>query len=197
MNIMNNAIQVEGWRPKLPTMFYKTLKALICDCWEHDPDDRPDFDEIVRRLNGEVREEVWMKPEPDFVCDENFLKNSVDYEENEGNEEEEEYLVMLKQSYSDLLLKLEQQLSSAESKNADFIGQVKDRRADVEHLIEQKQEQRRAASEQAAFKGQGGRPAREKNVVGAAVAPPLPDMLASFRSSDEGGDGQPTMKLEK
>ena len=138
-----------------------------------------------------------MKPEPDFVCDENFLKNSVDYEENEGNEEEEEYLVMLKQSYSDLLLKLEQQLPSAKSKNADFIGHLKDRRADVEHLIEQKQEQRRAASEQAAFEGQGGRSAREKKVVGAAVAPPLPDMLASFRSSDEGGDGQSTMKLEK
>ena len=77
-------------RPKLPTKLYKTLKLLITDCWEHDPDKRPDFDEIVKRLNAEVREEVWNKPEPTFVNDAEFLKNSVDYEDVEGDESEED-----------------------------------------------------------------------------------------------------------
>ena len=77
-------------RPKLPTRLYKTLKALITDCWEHDPDNRPDFDEIVRRLNAEVCEEIWTKPEPYFSCDDNFLKNSADYDGFEEEDEEED-----------------------------------------------------------------------------------------------------------
>ena len=189
MNIMNNAIQVEGWRPKLPTMFYKTLKALISDCWEHEPDDRPDFDEILRRLNGEVREEVWMKPEPNFVCDENFLKNSVDYEENGEEEAEEERLIMLKQSYTDLLTKLEQETPSND--NAEFIATLKERISRVEGELEAKQLQRKNASELAGtpVRGRGRRKVaakkKEKTAnVGAgeevAVPVPLPAMFAGI-----------------
>ena len=185
MGIMNSYIQVQGWRPKLPTMFYKELKALISDCWEHDPDDRPDFDEIVRRLNGEVREEVWMKPEPSFVCDENFLKNSVDYEESEEEEVEEEKLIMLKQSYMDLLTKLEQETPSND--NAEFIAMMKERISRVEGELEAKQQQRKNASELAGtpVRGRGRRKVaakkKEKTAnVGEEPAVPLPAMFAGI-----------------
>ena len=50
-----NPIQVlraidQGDLPKLPKDTNEELAQLIEDCWKTEPEDRPDFEEIVRRL---------------------------------------------------------------------------------------------------------------------------------------------------
>ena len=130
MGVLNNQIQVMGWRPKLPTMLYKTLKALITDCWAADPLDRPDFDQIVMRLNSEIRDEVMWKPEPVFVNNENFLLNTIDYDDEDAAEDEkDEKLVILSQRMSELVEELQETLPE---ENLDLLDLLKTRRASLE-----------------------------------------------------------------
>jgi serine/threonine protein kinase len=65
--ILNHRMYTKKWRPLLPMNFlmaYPKLSKLVTDCWSHEPEKRPIFDEIVRRLNGEIADEVRRKEEP-------------------------------------------------------------------------------------------------------------------------------------
>jgi len=53
-----------GWRPKLPDEIYPKLANLIITCWDNDPLMRPDFEEIVNRLNYYLSKEVKDEDEP-------------------------------------------------------------------------------------------------------------------------------------
>ncbi|GMI26751.1 hypothetical protein TeGR_g12669 [Tetraparma gracilis] len=55
-----------GWRPTLPEEFYPSLIDLIWRCWDDDPTQRPDMDEVVRLLMGSVADEVRSNREPIF-----------------------------------------------------------------------------------------------------------------------------------
>jgi len=115
--ILNNRMLQRRWRPTLPTKLFKSLKKLICDCWQHDPELRPTFDEIVMRLNGPIRDEVTLKQEHIFVNDDDFAKNSVDYEVNEGDgddddSEEEKYEETIK-TFKEKVAELEATLESS------------------------------------------------------------------------------------
>jgi serine/threonine protein kinase/DNA-binding beta-propeller fold protein YncE len=67
ITMLNNRMYSKGWRPLLPRAFQKAfpkLSQLIRDCWRQKSDDRPNFDGIVRRLQGEISDEVKRKEEP-------------------------------------------------------------------------------------------------------------------------------------
>jgi serine/threonine protein kinase/ABC-type branched-subunit amino acid transport system substrate-binding protein len=67
MAILNNRIYNEGWRPLLPMEFVKTypsLCGLIYKLWSQDPEERPNFDEIVTALNGKIHDEISSGQEP-------------------------------------------------------------------------------------------------------------------------------------
>ena len=40
----------EHYRPKLPSFCPESYRILIEDCWKQNPDERPDFTEILERL---------------------------------------------------------------------------------------------------------------------------------------------------
>jgi len=68
--ILNNRMYSQGWRPLLPVGFEKQFPSmcrLIKRCWSQKKEDRPNFDEIVRIMQGEVHDEVRMKEEPEIV----------------------------------------------------------------------------------------------------------------------------------
>ena len=69
INILNNRMIAMNWRPVLPVELYPSLKALIEECWQNNPADRPTFDDIVGRLGGAIAIEVSTMFEPDFVED--------------------------------------------------------------------------------------------------------------------------------
>ncbi|GMI54986.1 hypothetical protein TeGR_g9003 [Tetraparma gracilis] len=57
----------DAWRPILPINFvkaYPKLHALIQECWRVRRKERPNFDQIVARLQGEVGDEIKRKEEP-------------------------------------------------------------------------------------------------------------------------------------
>jgi hypothetical protein len=57
-------------RPLIPKPFrvsYPKLTKLLKECWEGNPDLRPNFDDIVRRLSGEIMAEVGANVEPELV----------------------------------------------------------------------------------------------------------------------------------
>ena len=65
--MLNNSMYSKGWRPLLPRTFqkaYPKLSQLVRDCWRPKSDDRPNFDNIVMRLQGEITDEVRKKEEP-------------------------------------------------------------------------------------------------------------------------------------
>ena len=69
MVILNNRMLNQNWKPNLPARFvqaYQKLVALIRRCWTMDRDPRPDFDEIVRLLQGEIADEVRRAMEPNI-----------------------------------------------------------------------------------------------------------------------------------
>ena len=64
-----NALNInvaEGWRPSLPEEFYPGMIQLIWRCWDDDPAVRPDFDEIVGLLMGDLGHEIRSNEEPIF-----------------------------------------------------------------------------------------------------------------------------------
>jgi len=69
MVILNNRMLNQNRKPNLPARFvqaYQKLVALIRRCWTMDRDPRPDFDEIVRLLQGEIVDEVRRAMEPNI-----------------------------------------------------------------------------------------------------------------------------------
>jgi hypothetical protein len=57
----------EGWRPILPLNFvkaYPKLHTLIQECWKVRRKERPNFDQIVARLQGDIGDEIKRKEEP-------------------------------------------------------------------------------------------------------------------------------------
>ena len=64
-----NALNInvaDGWRPTLPKEFYPGLIKLNWRCWDNDPAVRPNFDEIVGLLIGDVGHEIRSNEEPIF-----------------------------------------------------------------------------------------------------------------------------------
>ena len=81
MGMLAKRVNERGWRPELPTALFSWLKKLIEACWDQDPEKRPDFDEIVERMNGVVRSEIELQREPVFTCDfGDPANNDKDYE---------------------------------------------------------------------------------------------------------------------
>lgn len=90
------------WRPVLPIKLYGSLKKLISKCWDANPDNRPDFNQIVNELNGPIREEVMLNPEPMFsYTDEDYA--AEDTTEVTNNEE-----TTLLKNYNELKLELDE-----------------------------------------------------------------------------------------
>ncbi|GMI25561.1 hypothetical protein TeGR_g10462 [Tetraparma gracilis] len=57
----------DGWRPLLPVSFvkaYPKLHTLIQECWRVRRKERPNFDQIVSRLQGDIGDEIKRKEEP-------------------------------------------------------------------------------------------------------------------------------------
>ena len=70
MAILNNRLLNQKWKPDLPGQFvqaYPKLAALIRRCWTIERNPRPNFDKIVRLLQGEIADEVRTALEPDIV----------------------------------------------------------------------------------------------------------------------------------
>jgi serine/threonine protein kinase len=70
INILNNRVVNQGWRPLIPKPFrlsYPELTKLLKECWQGDPKLRPHFDDIVRRISGEIQDEVRHNVEPEIV----------------------------------------------------------------------------------------------------------------------------------
>jgi serine/threonine protein kinase len=71
------SIAIDGARPEIPDFVLPEAQALIRDCWEPDPHDRPTFDEIVDRLE-EVEFKVTENVSSIKVAD--FVKRIEDWE---------------------------------------------------------------------------------------------------------------------
>jgi len=70
MAILNNRMLNKMWKPNLPVEFvrsYPKLGGLIRRCWTNETDLRPDFDEIVRLLQGEIHDEIRTALEPEIT----------------------------------------------------------------------------------------------------------------------------------
>jgi hypothetical protein len=100
ITILNNRMYSKGWRPLLPLPFkkaYPKMCRLIEDCWKQDLKERPNFDQIVARLQGEITSEVLRKEEPKIArigeeddkeyWDRLKSNGSEDYSDDDGNEE--------------------------------------------------------------------------------------------------------------
>ncbi|GMI38379.1 hypothetical protein TeGR_g13292 [Tetraparma gracilis] len=67
MGQMTKYYYSEGWRPILPLAFvkaYPKLHTLIQECWRVRRKERPNFDQIVSRLQGDIGDEIKRKEEP-------------------------------------------------------------------------------------------------------------------------------------
>lgn len=59
---------------------------MIQECWRHKATHRPDFTSIVKRLQGDIRDEIRRKPEPDITM--YSLERDEVYHERIGKTEE-------------------------------------------------------------------------------------------------------------
>ncbi|GMI53769.1 hypothetical protein TeGR_g8563 [Tetraparma gracilis] len=87
----------EGWRPILPLSFvkaYPKLHALIQECWRVRRKERPSFDQIVARLQGDIGDEIKRKEEPKIelysVEDDLIYRNRIGKEDEIEDSDEEE-----------------------------------------------------------------------------------------------------------
>ncbi|GMI36359.1 hypothetical protein TeGR_g14705 [Tetraparma gracilis] len=89
----------EGWRPILPLAFvkaYPKLHALVQECWRVRRKERPNFDQIVSRLQGDIGDEIKRKEEPKIELyskeDDLIYRNRMGKEDelSDSDEEEEE-----------------------------------------------------------------------------------------------------------
>ena len=67
LTVLQNRLMNRNFRPALPKQLYPSLKKLIGECWDNTPANRPTFDDIVRRLGGEITIEVNQMREPDVT----------------------------------------------------------------------------------------------------------------------------------
>jgi hypothetical protein len=74
--------------PKPFRTSYPQFAKLLKECWKGDPKKRPTFDEIVRRLSGEVMDEVRNNVEPHITL--LHLSDDKEYWEDNGSEGEEQ-----------------------------------------------------------------------------------------------------------
>ncbi|GMI18950.1 hypothetical protein TeGR_g15277, partial [Tetraparma gracilis] len=87
----------EGWRPILPIAFvkaYPKLHTLIQECWRVRRKERPNFDEIVKRLQGDIGDEIKRKEEPKIELyskeDDLVYRNRIGKEDEIEDSDEEE-----------------------------------------------------------------------------------------------------------
>jgi hypothetical protein len=90
----------EGWRPLLPLNFvkaYPKLHALIQECWRVRRKERPNFDQIVSRLQGDIGDEIKRKEEPKIELyskeDDEIYRGRIG-KEDEIEDSDEEGVVM-------------------------------------------------------------------------------------------------------
>jgi hypothetical protein len=73
---------------------YPKLNALIQECWRVRRKERPNFDQIVARLQGEVGDEIKRKEEPEIVMyskeDDEIYRNRMGKEDELSDSEGEE-----------------------------------------------------------------------------------------------------------
>jgi serine/threonine protein kinase len=70
ITILNQRMYTQKWRPLLPLAFekgYPKLCALIKECWSQDMASRPSFKDIVRRLHGNIDDEIKIREEPEIM----------------------------------------------------------------------------------------------------------------------------------
>ena len=87
----------EGWRPLLPLTFasaYPKLHTLIQECWRVRRKERPNFDDIVKRLQGDIGDEIKRKEEPKIELyskeDDVVYRNRMGKEDELSDSDEEE-----------------------------------------------------------------------------------------------------------
>ena len=88
ITILNNRMYNKGWRPLLPLEFersYPKLCKLLKRCWAQNKEDRPEFDEIVKLMQGEVSDEVRRKEEPVITI--YSVEDDALYQERMGKDE--------------------------------------------------------------------------------------------------------------
>ena len=56
---LTKAVAIQNFRPDIPNFVFPSLKSLITDCWNNDPNRRPSFEEIIVRLDADVHREVF------------------------------------------------------------------------------------------------------------------------------------------
>mmetsp|Transcript_1746 Transcript_1746/g.3414 ORF Transcript_1746/g.3414 Transcript_1746/m.3414 type:complete len:1047 (-) Transcript_1746:22-3162(-) len=57
--VLTRMVAMENFRPTLPDFVPKSLAALIRDCWSADANQRPNFEKILERLDGEIHDEIY------------------------------------------------------------------------------------------------------------------------------------------
>ncbi|GMI34086.1 hypothetical protein TeGR_g2229 [Tetraparma gracilis] len=97
MGQMTKYYYQDGWRPILPLAFVKTypkLHALIQECWKVRRSERPSFDEIVKRLQTDISDEVRSREEPKItvysVEKDSIYHDRIGVDEQIDSEEETE-----------------------------------------------------------------------------------------------------------
>ena len=93
ITILNNRMMNQGWRPAIPIGLYPSLAKLIESCWSNNPDDRPDFDQILTTLAGDVALEVKNMEEPEvykqLATDRRFSTDGIPNLSTNRNSDEE------------------------------------------------------------------------------------------------------------
>ncbi|GMI34345.1 hypothetical protein TeGR_g3155, partial [Tetraparma gracilis] len=97
MGQMTKYYYSEGWRPILPLSFvkaYPKLHALIQECWKVRRKERPNFDQIVARLQGDIGDEIKRKEEPQIELyskeDDEIYRGRIGKEDEIEDSDEEE-----------------------------------------------------------------------------------------------------------
>jgi len=78
INILSNKMHLAGWRPILPKALYSSLKLMIHDCWQADPEKRPTSEILMSQLSTMIRDEVSSLPEPHFFYNDDDFDMSQD-----------------------------------------------------------------------------------------------------------------------
>ncbi|GMI37420.1 hypothetical protein TeGR_g5081 [Tetraparma gracilis] len=99
MGQMTKYYYSEGWRPILPLTFvkaYPKLHALIQECWKVRRKERPNFDQIVTRLQHEIGDEIKRKEEPQITLyskeDDLIYRNRIGKEDEISDSDGEDEL---------------------------------------------------------------------------------------------------------
>ena len=152
----------DGWRPILPLAFVKTypkLHALIQECWKVRRKERPNFDQIVARLQGDIGDEIKRKEEPKIDLyskeDDEIYRGRIGKEDEIEDSDEEE----IGTKRRDVVSKAEHERFAAEQAEVvanmkrameELRGKLRAKEAEVEELASP--EKRRAKEEREAEK---------------------------------------------